>query len=83
MPKESPSTFCEKPLTLRDFQHLPIDCETILLDNESLDIMLGIQETMRTLEPEGLDDIRTLRIETIGEAGRPCYESYPRGYIHP
>ncbi len=67
--KKSLTTFCEKPLTLRDFQHLPIDSETILLDDESLDIMLGIQETMRTLEPEGLDDIRTLHIETIGRHG--------------
>ena len=69
MPNKSPTTFCEKPLTLRDFKHLPIDSETILLDDESLDIMLGIQETMRTLEPEGLDDIRTLHIETIGRHG--------------
>ena len=67
--KKSPTTFCKKPLTLIDFQHLPIDSETILLDDESLDIMLGIQETMRTLEPEGLDDIRTLHIETICKRG--------------
>ena len=67
--KKRPTTFCKKPLTLRDFQHLPINSEPILLDDESLDIMLGIQETMRTLEPEGLDDIRTLHIETLGKRG--------------
>ena len=60
-------TFCEKPLTLKDFHGLPSDGETILLDDESLEVMYGIQETMRTLEPKGLDDVRTLRVETIGQ----------------
>lgn len=67
MAKNDPITFCDKPLTLKDFQYLPEGEETILLDNESLEVMYGIQETMRTLEPKGLDDIRMLRIETIGK----------------
>lgn len=66
MAKNKAITFCESPLGLKDFQDLPSDGETILLDEESLEVMYGIQETMRTLEPKGLDDIRTLRIETIG-----------------
>ena len=61
------TTFCENPLTWKDFHGLPSDGGTILSDDESLEVMYGIQETMRTLEPEGLDDIRTLRIETIGQ----------------
>lgn len=66
MAKKKVNTFCEDPLKVRDFRQLPEGEETILLDEESLEVMYGIQETMRTLEPEGLDDVRTLRIETIG-----------------
>ena len=66
MAKKRLATFCENPLTLKDFHDLPSDGETILLDDESLEVMYGIQETMRTLEPKGLDDVRTLWIETIG-----------------
>ena len=67
MAKKRLATFCEKPLTVKDFRSLPEGEETILLDDESLEVMYGIQETMRTLEPKGIDDIRTLRIETIGQ----------------
>ena len=66
MPKKKPSTFCKNPLTIKDFESLPQDGETILLDDESLDTMYYIQEVLRLLEPEGMDDVRTLRIETIG-----------------
>ena len=66
MAKKRLTTFCENPLTLKDFHGLPSDGETILLDDESLEVMYGIQETMRTLEPKGLEDVRTLWIETIG-----------------
>ena len=66
MRKNNAITFCEEPLGVGDFEGLPSGGETILLDDESLEVMYGIQETMRTLEPKGLDDIRTLRIETIG-----------------
>ena len=69
MPKKVPSTFCQKPLTLKDFQSLPIEQESILLDNDSLHTMFGIQETIRLLEPQGIDDVRTLLIETIGQRG--------------
>ena len=67
MGKNKVITFCEKPLRVKDFRSLPEGEETILLDDESLEVMYGIQETMRTLEPKGLDDIRTLWIETIGQ----------------
>ena len=67
MAKKKLTTFCENPLTWRDFHGLPSDGETILLDDESLELMYGIQETLRTLEPKGLDDVRTLRVETIGQ----------------
>ena len=67
MAKKRLTTFCENPLTWKDFQGLPSDGETILLDDESLELMYGIQETLRTLEPKGLDDVRTLRVETIGQ----------------
>ena len=66
MAKNKAVTFCEKPLGVGDFEGLPLGGETILLDDASLEVMYGIQETMRTLEPKGLDDIRMLRIETIG-----------------
>lgn len=66
MPKKKPTTFCKNPLTIKDFESLPQDGETILLDDESLDTMYYVQETLRRLEPEGMDDVRTLRIETIG-----------------
>ena len=69
MPKKVPSTFCQKPLTIKDFQILPIEQESILLDNDSLHTMFGIQETIRLLEPQGIDDVRTLLIETIGQRG--------------
>lgn len=68
MAKNKVITFCEKPLRVKDFRSLPEGEETILLDDESLEVMYGIQETMRTLEPKGLDDVRTLRIETIGQS---------------
>lgn len=70
MANRTKSTFCESPLTLRDFRYLPHGGETILLDNKSLELMYGIQETLRTLEPEGVDDVRTLLIETIGKKGQ-------------
>ncbi len=70
MANRTKTTFCESPLILRDFQYLPHGEDTILLDNQSLELMYGIQETMRTLEPEGIDDVRTLLIETIGEKGK-------------
>ena len=66
MAKKRLTTFCENLLTWRDFHGLPSDGETILLDDESLELMYGIQETLRTLEPKGLDDVRTLWVETIG-----------------
>lgn len=66
MAKKTIATFCEGSLRARDFRYLPEGEETILLDEESLEVMYGIQETLRTLEPEGLDDVRTLWIETVG-----------------
>lgn len=66
MPKKKPTTFCKNPLTIKDFNSLPQDEETILLDDESLETMYYVQEVLRLLEPEGTDDVRTLRIETIG-----------------
>lgn len=65
-----PTTFCENPLTFKDFQRLPEEERTILLDDDSLCLMFGIQENIRLLEPEGLDDVRTFRIETIGRRGK-------------
>lgn len=46
MAKKRLATFGENPLTLKDFHGLPSDGETILLDDESLELMCGIQETM-------------------------------------
>ena len=66
MPTKRPATFCKNPLTIKDFNSLPQEGEAILLDDESLDTMYYVQETLRRLEPEGMDDVRTLRIETIG-----------------
>ena len=73
MIKKGPSTFCENPLTYKDFRYLPQGEDTILLDKDSLDLMYNIQETLRMLEPERRDDARTLRIETIGQNNMICW----------